>query len=447
MRLSADDARSLADRAAHITPADAAEAVVTSGDSALTRFAGNRIHQNVAESDTQLTIRAVLGQRVGVAATNRLDDDSLARCAAAAVEAARHAPDDPDFPGLPSGESGVLPGRDTASVRAFDASRRAEAAAAIIAPSAAAGLTAAGTVARNLYTLAVANTLGVSRATEAGDVRATVLPMGESGGSGWASWLGADTSAFDASAMGERAAAIAARAASPGTLDPGTYTVVLAPEAVSDVLDFMGYLGFGAKSFAEQGSFLAGHLDEQLVDPRISIADDALGGETIGLGIDFEGQLRQPVPLIEQGVARGFVTDSYFAAKLRRPNTGHALPSPNPYGPLPLNLAMAAGDTTEADMIASVEQGVYVTRFHYVNVEDPMKLVLTGMTRDGTFMIENGRLTRPLKNLRFTQGVLDALSHVGAIGSERVLVGPGEGGATLVPALLLEQWAFTGQTG
>ncbi|MGB4441258.1 MAG: metallopeptidase TldD-related protein, partial [Coriobacteriia bacterium] len=347
----------------------------------------------------------------------------------------------------PSGESGVLPGRDTASVRAFDASRRAEAAAAIIAPSAAAGLTAAGTVARNLYTLAVANTLGVSRATEAGDVRATVLPMGESGGSGWASWLGADTSAFDASAMGERAAAIAARAASPGTLDPGTYTVVLAPEAVSDVLDFMGYLGFGAKSFAEQGSFLAGHLDERLVDPRITITDDALGGETIGLGIDFEGQLRQPVPLIEQGVARGFVTDSYFAAKLRRPNTGHALPSPNPYGPLPLNLAMAAGDTTEADMIASVEQGVYVTRFHYVNVEDPMKLVLTGMTRDGTFMIENGRLTRPLKNLRFTQGVLDALSHVGAIGSERVLVGPGEGGATLVPALLLEQWAFTGQTG
>lgn len=447
MRLSAHDARTLADRAAHITPADAAEAVVTSGDSALTRFAGNRIHQNVAESDTQLTIRAVLGKRTGVAATNRLDDDSLARCAAEAVEAARHAPEDPDFPGLPSGEADVVPGRDTASVRAFDAGRRAEAASAIIAPSAAAGLTAAGTVARNLYTLAVANTLGVSRATEAGDVRATVLPMGESGGSGWASWLGADTACFDASAMGERAAAIAARTASPGALDPGTYTVVLAPEAVSDILDFMGYLGFGAKSFAEEGSFLAGHLGEQLIDPRISITDDALGAETIGLGIDFEGQLRQPVSLIEQGVARGFVTDSYFAAKLGRPNTGHALPSPNPYGPLALNLTMAAGDTTEAEMIASVEHGVYVTRFHYVNVEDPMKLVLTGMTRDGTFMIENGSLTRPLKNLRFTQSALEALSRVGAIGSERVLVGPGEGGATLVPALLLEQWAFTGQTG
>lgn len=447
MRRTAEEALALATRAIGLVPADAAEAVVTSGDSALTRFAGNRIHQNVAEVDTQLTIRAIVGKRSGVATTNLTDDDSLARCATAAAEAARHAPEDPAFPGLPTGDREVLPGRDTTSVRDFDAERRAAAASAIIAPSAAAGLTAAGTVARNLYTLAVANTLGVARATEAGDVRATVLPMGTSGGSGWASWLGADARAFDAAAMGGRAADIAVRAASPGPLDPGTYTVVLAPEAVSDILDFMGGLGLGAKSVAEGSSFLAGHLGEQLVDPRVTITDDALGADTIGLGIDFEGQLRRPTPLIEAGVARGYVTDSYFAARLGLPNTGHALPSPNPYGPLPLNLAMAPGDASEAEMIASVERGVYVTRFHYVNVEDPMKLVLTGMTRDGTFMIENGRLTRPLKNLRFTQGALEALSHVGAIGAERVLVGPGEGGATLVPALLLEQWAFTGQTG
>jgi predicted Zn-dependent protease len=146
-------------------------------------------------------------------------------------------------------------------------------------------------------------------------------------------------------------------------------------------------------------------------------------------------------------VAREPVTDSYYAAKFGRPNTGHALPAPNAYGPLPLNLEMAPGDATEEDMIASMGRGVYVSRFHYVNVEDPMKLVLTGMTRDGTFLIENGRISKSLKNLRFTQGVLEALSHVTAIGAERALIGPGEGGATLVPALLLERWAFTGQTG
>jgi predicted Zn-dependent protease len=447
MILPADQARTLAERAVHVTPADAAEAIVTSTDSALTRFAGNRIHQNVAENDTQLSIRAVLGTRTGVADTNRLDDDSIARCAAAAVEAARYAPEDPGFPGLPGGDKTETPGRDRSGVIAYDTARRAQAAAAIIAESAALGLTAAGSVARNAYSLAVANSLGVSRATEAGDVRATVLSMGDSGGSGWASWLGCDTASFDPAALGHRAAEIAARSTDPTTLDPGVYSVVLAPEAVSDILDFMGYLGLGAKSLAEGGSFMVDAIGKAVVDPRVSIFDDAHSAETIGVPFDYEGQMRLRAPLIEGGVVRGPVTDSYYAAKLGLPNTGHALPAPNPYGPLPLNLEMAAGDATEAEMVASVKRGVYVTRFHYVNVEDPMKLVLTGMTRDGTFLIENGALTRPLKNLRFTQGVLEALSHVGAIGSERVLFGPGEGGATLVPALLLERWAFTGQTG
>jgi predicted Zn-dependent protease len=108
---------------------------------------------------------------------------------------------------------------------------------------------------------------------------------------------------------------------------------------------------------------------------------------------------------------------------------------------------MAAGDASVEDMIASVKRGVYVSRFHYVNVEDPMKAVLTGMTRDGTFVIEDGHLARPVRNLRFTQGALEALNHLGAIGRERKLIGPGEGGANLVPALLLERWEFTGQTG
>lgn len=447
MNLPADQVRALAERAVRVTPADAAEAIAYSSDSALTRFAGNRIHQNVAEADTQLTVRAVLGTRTGVASTNRLDDDGLARVAAAAVEAARHAPEDPGFPGLPAGQIAAPFVRDTASVTAYDAMTRAEAAAAIIGESMKRGLTAAGTVGRTLYSVAIANSLGASRAATSADLRATVLSMGDAGASGWASWLGTDARAFAPAELGLRAAGIAARAADPQPLDPGTYAVVLAPEAVSDLLDFMGYLGFGAKSFAEASSFLTDGIGTQVVDPAITISDDALAPEGSGLPFDFEGQPKLRTPLIEAGVACGPVTDSYFAAKLGLPNTGHALPAPNPYGPLPLNLVMDAGDATEAQMIASVERGVYVTRFHYVNVEDPMKLVLTGMTRDGTFLIENGKVTRPLKNLRFTQGVLEALSHVGSVGIERALIGPEGGGATLVPALLLERWAFTGQTG
>lgn len=446
MRLSLDDARQIAARAAKVTPADAAEAVVISQSSALTRFAGNRIHQNVAEGDTQISIRAVLGTRTGVASTNRLDDDALARCAAAAVEAARHAPADPDFGGLPGSRPIADLDRSSAVTRAFGAGERAATARDIIAPSARDGLVAAGTVAMTDYAVAVANTHGVNVAAEATDARATVLSMGADG-SGWASFLGQDAGALDPAALGERAADIARRSAAPDDLDPGTYTVVLAPEAVAEVLEFVGYLGFGAKSFAEGSGFLARSLGTVIADTRISIVDDALHLDMIGLPFDFEGQPKQATPLIEAGVARGPVTDSRFARLLDRANTGHALPAPNPYGPLPLNLVMAAGDTSEDDLIASVERGVYVTRFHYVNVEDPMRLQLTGMTRDGTFMIENGRLTRPVRNLRFTQGMLDAFTGVGGVGRERQLIGPGEGGAALVPAVLFERWEFTGQTG
>lgn len=448
MRLDAPQALALAERVVGMVAADDAEVVINSADSALTRFAGNRIHQNVADVDTQLQVRAVLGKRTGVASTNKLDAESLRRCAEAAVVAAQHSPEDPDFPGLPEPvEAPPAGARPYHEALAYDADARAHAAAEIIGQSRSRGLTAAGAVSRAIYSLAVANSRGVRRGEESADVRATVLSMNDSGGSGWASWLGRDASALVPATLGSRAAETAARAVSPGTLEPGTYTVVLAPEAVSDLLDFMGYVGFGAKAFAEGSSFLAGHVGSQLVDPRITIADDALSSDTIGFSFDFEGQPKMRTPLVEAGVARGPVTDSHFAAKLGMHNSGNALPAPNPYGPMPLNLQMSAGTGTEAGMIGAVSRGVYVTRFHYVNVEDPMKMVLTGMTRDGTFLIEDGRITRPLKNLRFTQGVLEALSHVGEIGAERVLIGPGEGGSTLVPALLLERWAFTGQTG
>jgi predicted Zn-dependent protease len=404
MRLSLDDVRAIAVRAAKVTPADEAEALVTSSASALTRFAGNRIHQNVAETDTQIQIRAVLGTRTGVATTNRLDDVALVRCASAAVEAARHAPEDPEFPGLPGPAPVTAGSRVSDTTRAFGPEARARAAATIIGHAERRELVAAGAVAVNDTAIAVANSHGVDAAMGLTDVRATVLTMGTTGGSGWASFLGTDAADLSPDALGEEAAETAARAADPQPLEPGVYTVVLAPEAVSDVLDFLGYLGFGAKAFAEGSSFLTGAVGTQLVDPRITIVEDALSAATVGLAFDFEGQPKHRVPLIEAGVAREPVTDSYYAHKLGRENTGHALPSPNPYGPLPLNLEMAAGDASVADMIASVKRGVYVSRFHYVNVEDPMKAVLTGMTRDGTFMIEDGRLARPVRNLRVHAG-------------------------------------------
>jgi PmbA protein len=278
------------------------------------------------------------------------------------------------------------------------------------------------------------------------EARANVLSMGDSGGSGWTDFVDVDAAMLDPISMGDRAATIAQRSEDPGGLDPGVYTVVLSPNAVGTILDMLSYTGFSAKAFVEGRSFMSGRLDEQVVSELVTIADDATASDALGLTFDFEGVPKRRTQVIERGVAVGPVTDSYWAARTGRPNTGHALPAPNAFGPYALNLRMEPGDASEDEMIARVPRGVYVGRFHYVNVEDPVRATLTGMTRDGTFLIEDGRLTRPLKNLRFTQSAVEALAGVLAIGSERRHAADDEGSPPFVPALLLDSFNFTGQT-
>ena len=425
--------------------AEQAEALSSAGISSLTRFARNRIHQNVTEQGADISVRAVVGTRVGVASTNLTTEEGLRDCCLAAVGAARSAPDDPSFPGLPGPAPVAEADRAFAATRVFDAVDRAEAVRAIIDQSAARDLEAAGGVKTVDQSVAVANSLGVDVAQSLTSVRATVLSMSPAGGSGWASFLGADASDLAAAALGDEAATLAERSENAGDLDPGVYTVVLAPEAVADIIDFCGWLAFGAKAVTEGRSIFATRLGEQIMSAGVTIADDALSRHAMGLTFDYEGQPKRRVGIVEAGSATDYVTDSYYAALSGRPNSGHALPAPNSYGPLPLNLELAPGDASIDELVARVQHGVYVTRFHYVNVEDPVPVTLTGMTRDGTFMIENGHLTRPLKNLRFTQSAIEALAGTLGITRERRFVGT-EGSPTLVPGLLLERFRFTGQT-
>lgn len=445
-RLSTDLARDLAARAVALTAADGAEAIVTSAEESLTRFAANRIHQNVTETDTRVSVRAVIGKQQGVASTNRLDDTSLAACCSAAVRAASAAPPDPDFPGLPAPVAVDIPKRASEAAREFNPARRAEAVYALVRQSSLRLVQAAGGVASSVSTVAVANSLGADVGMETTSVRATVLAQTDSGASGWASFCGPDPTALDAEALGVQAAELAQRSESPTDLEPGRYTVVLAPEAVADIVDFLGYLGFSARAYEEGRSFMSGHLGERIMSEHVSIIEDALAPEASGLTFDFEGMPKRRVTLIDRGVAAGVVTDSYWAACTGRENTGHALPAPNPYGPVALDLQMAPGTATIDELISSVERGVYVTRFHYVNVEDPLPATLTGMTRDGTFLIKDGALGAPLKNQRFTQSAVAAMNGVRAVTRQRsrfdVMLG-----SVLVPGLLLDGWEFTGQTG
>jgi PmbA protein len=445
MATSPREARELARKVMHMAAADAAEVLVISESSALTRFANNRINQNVAEENTQVSIRAVLGKRQGVAGTNRLDEPSLRAAAEAAVRAASVAPEDPDFPGLPGPQLVKTANRTSEATRAFNADARAETVRAIVAQSSGRGMMAAGKVRVAEHAIAIASTAGVDVAQALTGAEATVLSMGPDSGSGWASFLDVDAASLAAEAIGAQAADLAQRSANPGSLDPGDYTVVLAPEAVADIVDFLGYVGFSAKAVAENRSFMSGKTGEKVMSELVTVTDDALASTAMGTTFDYEGQPRVRTVLIDRGVVSKPVTDSYWAAKLGVRNTGHALPAPNAYGPMPMNLEMAPGTASIQDLIGSVKRGVYVTRFHYVNVEDPVSVLLTGMTRDGTFLIEDGRLTHPLKNLRFTQSAVEALAHCEGVTLERRFVGTEEG-AVYAPGLLLSKFAFTGQT-
>jgi predicted Zn-dependent protease len=211
------------------------------------------------------------------------------------------------------------------------------------------------------------------------------------------------------------------------------------------MIDYLSYIGLGALSVQEGRSFMNGQFGERLVGTNISLWDDGLDPAGVPMAFDFEGVSKRRVDFFDRGVATDVVYDSYTAGREGRESTGHALPAPNTYGPLPLNLFLAAGDADMDALLEGITRGVWVTRFHYVNVVHPTKAILTGMTRDGTFLIENGQITRPVHNLRFTQSVLEALQQVELIGRDRLML-QDEIGGTCVPALRIAGFNFSSAT-
>ena len=417
-----------------------AEAMLHSGSHQLTRFASNGIHQNVAQSDAVVRLRAIDGKRQGAATTNRLDEESLAAAARSAAELARYAAEDPDLPGLPEPEPAP-------EVKCFDEAAagcspedRARMAKSVIDPAVAAGAVASGAVSTGAGEFALANTRGL-RAYHAGsgvNVNTVIMAGPGSGARAENSWRLADVDA-------ERAGSIALRKAldsrDPIDIEPGEYTVVLEGTAVGTILDFLAYMGLGALAYQEGRSFLCGRLGEKVLDERITVIDDGLDPAGIPEPFDGEGTPKRPIVLFEKGVARNIVYDVKTAAKDGVKSTGHGYPAPNPMGPFPGNMLIEAGDAAVDDMIASTKRGLLVTRFHYTNVAEPSKAVITGMTRDGTFLIEDGKVTKAVRNLRFTESCVKALSRVELIGRDRRRVG-----SNVVPAMKLSAFRFTGTT-
>jgi PmbA protein len=428
--------------------ADQTEVAILAADSYLTRFANSTIHQNVAESNADVRIRCVLGKRVGLASTNDLDPRALERTLDHALAIARLQPENPEFHSLP----GPQP---IAEVQAFSeatagcsAEKRARSVQTLCSVAGAAGVAAFGALTTATAELAVANSLGTSAYFPVTYADLNMVAMSDSS-AGYAAALASDFATFDFEVLGRVAVEKCLRSRNPRPLAPGEYTVILEPYAVQDLVQMMSYTGFSATALQEGRSFMAGKMGQRLVDPRVSIWDDGLDPEGVPWPFDFEGVPRQRVDLLKDGTARGVVYDSYRAGKEGRASTGHALAlgSPNPYGPLPLNTFFSRGEASVEEMIGSTERGIYVTRFHYTRPVEPSRVVVTGMTRDGTFLVEKGEIAYPVKNLRFTQSYVEALNGVEAIGRERrLLMGMMNVARDSVPALKLSRFNFTGAT-
>jgi predicted Zn-dependent protease len=444
-----DEVTVLLDRVIASSTAPQTEALYLGQDSALTRFATNQIHQNMREHDASLQVRIIDGERVGVAATNRLDEAGIRDVVERATAIAQRAAPNPRVAVLPEPD-----GREhdpelgyIAATAEAGADRRAEGARAVIAAGEAKGLQASGSFATSVMTMAVANTNGiraVHRSTRASLL--TVMMDGfESGAaSGYAQAGSPAVGEIDAEALGLEAARKGDEMRGAGELEAGEYEVILEEYAVAGLLEYLSYIGFSGLALEEGRSFM--ELGTRVMGDTVSIRDDGADPTGLPAPIDFEGVVRQRVELISNGVANAVVHDAATGGRAGTGSTGHALPAPNLFGPMAMNIFMEPGDTPREELIGAVKRGVWVTRFHYINPVHPKKAILTGMTKDGTFLIEDGKLTRPLMNFRFTQSVPEAFSDVRATSRETKLL-PGEFfGASRCPALHLGSFNFTGVT-
>ncbi|MEI7742575.1 MAG: metallopeptidase TldD-related protein [Chloroflexota bacterium] len=421
-----------------------AEALVVAGDSSLTRFANSEIHQNVTANEVLVNLRFVAGRRVGVASTGRTDSEGLRALAERAAAIAANVEELEDWAGLPSaGAADPLPAAWSDGTAGASPELRAEGARAVIAAADDAGVTAYGSFSTDAEAVAVANSHGIRAVERRASSQLLTVTMGPDNGTGYAEQCSVDATAIDAAALGREAAGRARASINPVDLAPGDYPVVLHHYAVVDLLDMMGYLGFSALAVQEDRSFW--EPGKQVASPLVTITDDGRDPAGLPAGFDAEGVPKQRLSLLDAGVCRDLPYDAATAAKAGRTSTGHGLPAPNTWGPFPTNMVMAPGTASLEELVGGLDRGLLVTRFHYTNPVHGKKVVITGMTRDGTFLVEKGEIVGPVRNLRFTMSYLDALANVEAVSAERRCL-RGFLGGSVVPSVRLSSFSFTGAT-
>jgi predicted Zn-dependent protease len=454
--LDRDTAASLFERIQRYSSADEVELLVSATRSALTRFANNTIHQNVAEENVMISVRTAFGGRTARATTNRRDDESLQRVVRASEDLARVQQEDPDLLPMPgSGGAGShhsLPSRYFAQTAALGPAERAIAVQKIVEIARRNRLTTAGIFSTAETVEGIFNSRGLSdwHRQTAAEISITMLAADSSG---WQKFNSPDVANLDPVLLAETAAQKAVESAGPREIPPGKYTVILEPAAVLDMVGFM-FWDFGGLALLDQRSFLNERVGTQIFGNNIDITDDVTHPLQSGCPFDGEGMRRQKIQLVENGVVRRLVYARASAERMKKSGfkdkvglieaTGHGFPLPNEMGEAPINIVFGTpkDPKTVEQMIATTERGVLVTRLWYIREVDPYEKILTGMTRDGTFLVEEGTIRHGVRNFRFNQSLISMLSNVEQM-SVPVRASGEESFDMVVPAMKVRDFNFT----
>jgi PmbA protein len=447
--IAREELLSLLSGALERSPADGAELIAYGTSTSLTRFANSTIHQNVHEENHSVIARVAVGKRIGVSETNRLDAASLDSLIERATAMAKQGPEQEDFPGFRRSEEAPHVPAYSEATAAVTPAERAEGVARAVEVARGRGLTASGAFRTTVSSIAVANSSGTRQHYDATDTLLSVFANDADGVSGSASAYAVSVEEIDPEGIAREAAEKCAAATNPIAIEPGPIDVILEPMATCEIMEWLSFTAFGARQVQEGQSFMAGRIGEKVMGDRVTIYDDGSDPAGVPIPFDFEGVPKKRVVLIENGVARGPVYDTTTATKDGVASTGHAGMPTFRGGPSPSNLFIAAGTDTRDDLLSRVERGLLVTRFHYINgLLDTRRALFTGMTRDGTFLVEKGKIARAVKNLRFTDSMVRAYSNVDGVTAERQTQGGNWGGigSVTAPTVLIRDFKFTGST-
>lgn len=427
--------------------AEGVHCVILGESQYLTRFANNQVIQNVRKRETQIVVQIQRNGQTGIVSGNQLDQNSLEELVQKAVQLAKYSPVESELAPFPHPEI-------VSQVFGFDENsefvspeQMTQAVQVVIDEAISHSLQAAGACQLYLRDQVVANSQGVRLFGRQSCAKLHAVVMGEKG-SGYAEQTDKSFEAIDPQKIARIAVAKCLDSQNPISLEPGKYPVLLEPKAVGELILTIGD-SFNPIHFHEGRSFLSGKMGYRVWDEKLSLTEDPLSKDGIAEAFDWDGQARKKVPLIQEGVANGLVYDAETARCFQQKSTGNGrfpiAKLQGMSGPTPTHLHLESGKSSIEEMMKGIDRGILITRFHYLGMQHSKDLLLTGTTRDGTFLVENGQIKAPIYNLRFTQKLTEAFQRVIAVGSQTQLISSWFGSTCRVPALSLEEFTFTEQ--